>query len=165
MTGLGLTVPACLLLLLAHRAFCAVLIFLRAAAETARRGLAVKRPPFNLPRTESVASTRLSWSTSFSLSVFNCETKDAKPLRFAIALLSGKDVSRIVENWTATLLPPTGQGAPVSARLNPVDHDIGSNFAAVETSGDCVQLLRHTEQVPTPKGPFDPSRNCGKVKG
>ena len=165
MTGLGLTLPACLLLLLAHRAFCAVLIFLRAAAETARRGLAVKRPPFNLPRTESVASTRLSWSTSFTLSVFNCETKDAKPLRFAIALLSGKDVSRIVENWTATLLPPTGQGYSGLSSPQPDRPRYRQQFRSCRNFWNCVQLLRHTEQVPTPKGPFDPSRNCGKVKG
>jgi len=38
-TGLGLAVAACVWLLFAHRAFCAVLIFLRAAGETARLGL------------------------------------------------------------------------------------------------------------------------------
>jgi hypothetical protein len=100
MTALGLLV--CVLTpFLAHLAFCAALILLRADAERARFGLVAKRPPFNFPRTERVASTCLSWFTSFVLSAFNSETKDAKVLKFAIDFPSGKDVSRIARNWTA----------------------------------------------------------------
>jgi len=110
--GLGLAVPACTLPLFAHRAFWAALIFLRAEIE--RLGLVAKRPPFNLPRTERVASTCLSWSTNFTLSALNWETKDAKPLKFAIAFPSGKDVSRIVQNCTATVVASLQQ--PCSGR-------------------------------------------------
>ena len=96
MDMMGLVLALCAFPLLDQRAFCAALIFRRADAERVRRALLAERPPFNLPRIERVSSIFRSWFTNFVLSTFNWETKDAKPLKFAIDFPSGKDVSRIV---------------------------------------------------------------------
>jgi hypothetical protein len=70
----------------AQRAFCARLIRLRAKADmVCCLGLVELRPPPNLPRTERAASTCRSSFTKLVLTVFNFDTNDDSPVRFAIS--------------------------------------------------------------------------------
>jgi hypothetical protein len=88
--GLGLAVPIWVFeLLFAHRAFCARLIFLRAAADRVRRFPGIL--PVRFPRAADAAPKRFTSPSALARALFNCWTT---PDRFAMKFSPGRGLYR-----------------------------------------------------------------------